>query len=223
MDDPATASAKAIEETAKTTGKALDIVHDTGGYLGRVFGDVPTDLVGVLGGAWLSECHIRIRDRFRRRTEQILRERNVQEFIELSPNLAAALIEGAQEEARDELMELWARLPANAMDPKLNSVRQSFIAAVKAMDPLDAVVLRIVYERACTRVERGGATSERTASTQELAGAIGRRMDEVGVSLTNLERLGLFEMLPEHDRNIWHVNETNREFMRACYPEVERE
>lgn len=44
-------------------------------------------------------------------------------------------------------------------------------------------------------------------------------MDEVAVSMKHLEELGLFEMLHEHDRNTWHVNETNREFMRACYPE----
>jgi hypothetical protein len=70
--------------------------------------------VGVLGGAWLHECHIRIRDKYRRRTEQIVRERDVQEFVELSPNLATALIGGAQDESREELMELWARLLIDA-------------------------------------------------------------------------------------------------------------
>jgi hypothetical protein len=48
MDDPATAGAKAAEAIAKTTGQALEIIHDTGGYLRGVFGDVPADLVGVL-------------------------------------------------------------------------------------------------------------------------------------------------------------------------------
>jgi hypothetical protein len=82
-----------------------------------VFGDVPGDLVGVVVGAWLHEFHIRLRDKLRRRTDQILRDRNVQEVIELSPNVAVALISGAQEEAGEELAELWARLLANAMDP----------------------------------------------------------------------------------------------------------
>jgi hypothetical protein len=41
------APAKAAEATAKTAGKASEIVHDVGGYLGRVFGDVPADLVEV--------------------------------------------------------------------------------------------------------------------------------------------------------------------------------
>ena len=33
MDDPVTAIARAAEATANATGKMLDIVHDTGGYL----------------------------------------------------------------------------------------------------------------------------------------------------------------------------------------------
>src|SRR5437879_556104 len=113
MNDPTAATANAVEAGAKATGQALEIIHDTGGYLGRVFADVPTDLVGVLGGAWLHERHARLRDRLRRRTEEILRERNVQELLQLSPNIAAALVAGAQEESRGELMEIWARLLAN--------------------------------------------------------------------------------------------------------------
>jgi hypothetical protein len=103
--DPATTQvvAKATEESAKTAGKALEIVHNTGGYLRRVFGDVPEDLVGVCGGAWLHEQHNRIQDALRRRTEELLREREVPKVIELSPNVAAALIEAAQEEGREEL------------------------------------------------------------------------------------------------------------------------
>jgi hypothetical protein len=125
------AVAKAAEESAKTAGKALEIVHDTGRYLRQVFDEVPANLVGVLGGAWLHETHIRIRDALRRRTEQILRERDRQEVIEISPNIAVALIAGAQEEGSEELMELWARLLANAMDPNLNNMRRSFMEAVK--------------------------------------------------------------------------------------------
>ena len=47
--DPATtqAVAKAAEESAKTAGKALEIVHDVGGYLRGVFAEVPADLVGL--------------------------------------------------------------------------------------------------------------------------------------------------------------------------------
>jgi hypothetical protein len=219
MDDPATASAKAAEAIAKTTGQALEIIHDTGGYLRGVFGEVPTDLVGVLGGAWLHERHLRLREALRRRTEQILRERDVQEAIELSPNVAAALIAGAQEEGREELMELWARLLANEMDPKLNTVRQSFIDAVKQMDPLDAVVLRYIHERNIAYVRRGQtpADDKSMAGTEEIAVEIGRRGDEIEVSLRHLQDVLFFDYANHVG---WYVSATAREFLRACYPEV---
>jgi hypothetical protein len=217
MVDPATASAKAAEAIAKTTGQAVEIIRDTGSYLRGVFGEVPTDLVGVLGGAWLHERHQQLRDALRRRTEQILRERDVQEEIELSPNVAAALIAGAQEEGREELMELWARLLANAMDPNMNSIRHSFIASVKNMDPMDAILLRYIHERNIASVYLGHRQDNKLITgTEEIAAEIGRRGDEVEVSLRHLQDLLFFD----YANHVWDVSATGREFLRACYPEV---
>ena len=160
------------------------------------------------------------RSRRPRRTEQILRERDVQDVIELSPNIAVALIAGAQEEGKEELMELWARLLANAMDPSLNTVRHSFIATVKNMDPVDAVVLRYIHEENITHVGRGH-TPEGVGmtGTANIATVIGRRSDEVEVSLRHLQDLLFFDYV----NNSWYANATSREFLRACYPEVRPE
>jgi hypothetical protein len=221
--DPATtqATAKAVEETAKTAGQALEIVHDTGGYLRQVFGDVPGDLVNVVGGAWLHEFSIRLRDKLRRRTEQILRERDLQEVIELSPNIAAALISSAQEEAREELAELWARLLANAMDPNLNNLRYSFISAVKEMDPHDAKIMCHIYSEKITCIRRGGGGDSKTnTSVDRMSKALGDRYDDTEVSIEHLGELGFLKPAP-NDQNIWFPTAKLREFMRACYPEQE--
>jgi hypothetical protein len=50
---------KAIQEVAKTTGTGLDLVGKAGFYVGWVLGTVPSDLVGLLGGDWLSRVRIR--------------------------------------------------------------------------------------------------------------------------------------------------------------------
>src|ERR1700731_992583 len=99
--------------------------------------------------------------------------------------MAVALVEGAQKEGREELMELWARLLANAMDPNLNSVRQSFIEAVKNMDPVDAIVLRYIHERNILSIFRGLTSDEeaKTTGIDNIATKIHRRYDEVEVSL----------------------------------------
>jgi hypothetical protein len=72
--DPATtlATAKAVEEKAKTAGQALGIVHDAGGYLSRVVGDLPANAVGLLSADWLRERRVRNLDAMRRRTAEIL-------------------------------------------------------------------------------------------------------------------------------------------------------
>ena len=219
MDDPVTATAKAAEATANATGKMLDIVHDTGGYLGRVFADVPADLIGVVGGAWLRERHIRLRARLRRRTEEILRERDVQDVIELSPNVASTLIAGAQEESRDELMELWARLLANAVDQRLNGVRQSFIDAVKAMDPPDAKTLNYLYRVKAARIVFGGGGDSVQTTIEYISKQLGVRKDDVEVSLRHLETLRFLTTTPQ-ELNVWFPTANMREFMRTCYPEL---
>jgi hypothetical protein len=151
--------------------------------------------------------------------------------------MAKALIAAAQEESREELMELFARLLANAMDPNLNSVRQSFIEAVKKMDPLDAVVLRYIHENGVRILFHGGLPkpltpllenelTNHTAGTQNISGTIGCRVDEVEVSIRHLKALSLIDenLTSETEDEFsglrdWWINATGREFLRACYPE----
>jgi hypothetical protein len=144
--------------------------------------------------------------------------------------MAAALIAGAQEESRPELMELWARLLANAMDPNLNSVRQSFIEAVKKMDPVDAVVVRHLHEAKIMLVllNREEGSSTQITGSDDIARAINRRSDEVELSMRHLKDLSLLDehssTVGEDDEQVeelsWWINAAGREFLRACYPEV---
>ena len=207
-----------VEAVAKTTGQALDIVHDTGGYLNRVFGDLVVNAVGWIIGDWVSEKRRRNFDALCHRTIEIFRERDVRDLIELSPNQATELLTAAQDESREELAELWARLLANAMDPNLNNVRHSFIEAVKKMDPMDAVVLRYIYDNQITGVRYGDLKSgSNTVGTFNISQSIGKREDEAQVSIRHLEALSFFDTAPTNPG--WYVNAVNREFMRACYPE----
>jgi hypothetical protein len=224
MTDPETirAVAKAVEAAAKPTNTALEIVRDAGGYLSRVISNVPEDLVEIVGGAWLHEQHIRLRDKLCRRTEQIFRERDRREAVELSPNIAAAIIEGAQEESREDLAELWARLLASAMDPvTADNVRHSFIEAVKKMDPVDALVLRYIHERKIAVVNPGlGREPPVNSATgiENISFATGRRPDEIEVSLKHLETLSFCDHNVVTNPSAWIMNAVSREFMQACYP-----
>ena len=129
----------------------------------------------------------------------------------------------AQDESREELAELWARLLANAMDPKLNSVRHSFIEAVKKMDPPDAVLLvAVAVENLSTIWSRKGTQGSNTSDISTMADKLHYRLTEAQLSLEHLSTLGLFASVRSSadGGQDYHITVTGREFMRACYPEL---
>ena len=170
-------AAKAAQEVSKFGTKAIESGEKLGSFLARVFGTLPEDVVGVVGGDWLH--HIRIRNvvRLAQRTEEILKERGISDRTQpLSPSIAIPLLHAAQDETRDELRELWARMLANGMDPKKSgAVRQSVIATVRVLDPLDAVVLERAYQLPLYQ--------EKWRTVINLPKELGVSRDEMGSSL----------------------------------------
>lgn len=136
-------------------------------------------------------------------------------------SVALPILQGAADEDRDDLVDLWARLLANAMDPTLNNVRYSFIEAVKEMDPPDAIIMRYAYQDNIENIHTGELNNPpiNSAGHLNIAQAAGCNADEVEVSLRHLEKLRFFDVFPGGNI-IWRTNATWREFMRACYPEI---
>ncbi len=151
--------------------------------------------------------------RLGQKTEAILKQRGVTGNVDdLSPSIALPLLSAAVDETRDELQDLWARLLANAMDPaRANRVRQRFIAAVKQMDPLDAVVLQKLSD----------AKPEMMPNARDfLAKELNVRPEEIEVSVENLYRIGCFEhanvQVSIRSQPTAPLTSFARELMRAC-------
>jgi hypothetical protein len=116
--------------------------HRLAAYAARVLGTVPEDAVGLVTGDPLRLVRTAIAAQYDKLLTKLLAERGVKNPQPVSPALAIPLLRAAYDENRCELQDLWARLLAAAMDPsRAASVRQSFIAAVAQLDPLDARVL----------------------------------------------------------------------------------
>jgi hypothetical protein len=112
----------------------------------------------------------------------------------------------AADESRDELVDIWARLPAAAADPtRTKKFRQLFIEIAKQMDPIDAVVLQAIARQPQPKVHQERIDMPHTVS-QEL----GLSNDEFEVSRSHLTKLGLFDLPPG-------LQQTSicREFLRA--------
>lgn len=177
---------KAVQAVAMTAGKALDTVDSLGAFIGRILGTMPEDAVGILGGDLLHHVRLRNAARLQQRTEEILRQRHADSDADaVSLNVAIPLLKAAQDESRDELQELWARLLANAMDKSGPQIRQSFIATLRQFDPLDSVVMEKAYKQ-IDRM-RGWVVYEHWSDE------LGIRPDELLVSLEHIKNLGCIE------------------------------
>jgi hypothetical protein len=141
------ASAKAIEELAKTGSKAIDAGTGLAAYFDGVFGELPANLVGFLGD-YLEHKRMRLGADLWAETRKHLRMRGVTETVDPSPSVLLPLLRAAMDEDRAGLKELWAKLLASAMDPKrAEFVRPSLITLLQQMDPLDATVLEFLATR----------------------------------------------------------------------------
>lgn len=120
-----------------------------------MFGSVPEDIVGVIGGDWLHHVRTRIAAGLAQKTTRILEERGIlEQTVPVSPSVALPMLEAAQDEAREELQEIWARLLANAMDPQRCAlVRRPVIGVVRQLEPEDAVALELISFKEVNRPE----------------------------------------------------------------------
>jgi hypothetical protein len=101
----------------------------------------------------------------------------------MSPSVALPLLHAAQDETRDELAEMWARMLANGMDPnRSRSVRQSIIATVASLEPTDAIILQKAFEK----VPEAGTQ----AVFEDLRSTLSVSADELKLSIENLSKLG---------------------------------
>jgi hypothetical protein len=202
-DEAAMPYEKAIEETAKTTGKALDIVQSMSPAIASTY--------GFIIGDHINAARERQLDSLARKTKKILRERNLQEEREIPEQVAVPLLEAAQGETREELQDIYAALLANAMDPRFsNDVRPEFITTVKDLQPLDAAVLRFAKESYLTK-------EKRRFNQGELADALkDQRPTAIELSLNHLIKLGCIN---KHSQNgVIVLSPYGYEFMVACDP-----
>jgi hypothetical protein len=215
---------------AKLGEEIVKALRGLGSFVKTALGSTPEDLVGYyLGG---DRLHIR-------RGENIVRmlyeararfaDMGKKETQPAPLSLALPILQGAADEEREELVDLWARLLASAMDPATrNSVRHTFIAAVKEMDPPDAKIMHHIYCQKVMRIRIGGrasdsdSDSEKGQSIEIISQSLGYRRDDVLVSVEHLEALRFLNTAPnDRDRNIWFPSAKLREFMLTCYPELE--
>ncbi len=179
-EDTAAPYEKAIEESAKATNNAIDLVREGG----RAIGPAIADIYGLLIGDQVAGARKRRLDAIARKTKKILHDRDVKDQQELPEDIAIPLLEAAQSEPRESIQDLYAALLANAMDKRFSEdVRPEFIETVKELQPIDAVVLKFARDRY-------NEPSQRVFGSNHVYDALKKyRPTAIEVSLETLQRL----------------------------------
>lgn len=198
--------AKVVEASADLGKEAVRALSGLGAYLKQIFGTVPEDLIGYFGGDYLRVARAMNIRRILVEAKKLNEARHINEEP-ISISLSLPLLVAAADESRDELVDIWARLLAAAADPsRSKSFRQSFIETVKRLDPIDALLLKAVWEET-----KAGESSN--VSTDRIKFRIKSNQDEIEVSRDHLASLGLCGNGALGDSIV--LKPRGREFMRA--------
>ncbi len=185
MDDE---FAKAAQEIAKATGKAIDLVQKVGGFLNKVAGNAAVEVGGALYD-WARVFRYKNLIRLQDKVEDIHAARKLQgRSIPIAPRLAIPLLQAASEEDEETLQDMWAGLIANATDPDRRlELRKIFTEILSSLEPLDAEILRYLAGQGWLmhrNVPGGGITLAKMVT------ALRASEKSIQISLQNLHRLG---------------------------------
>jgi hypothetical protein len=189
-------SAKAVQEVAKTTGKMVDVVHDTGGFLAPHVDGVLTQVIGIFTDHLKYVRGVRLVRLGQRFQQELLAHGGVAAVRKLPLNFAVDALEQGAMEQDDFLQDIWARLLANAVDATSEvQPRRAYVSIIKDLSPLDALILEQIYAVDQERHQKALVTHELPTRAFPAIDidlkTLPKPSEEVTVALANLERLGL--------------------------------
>jgi hypothetical protein len=194
--DAVTETAKATQEVAKTTGKAIESVRDVGGFLDRVFGRAIEDSVGfywtdkiaakrIEASIYNWERLVSLLEKAKRRLE----EKGITDTRAVPPKVALPLLEHATIENEEDLHTLWANLLATGMDARGDTIHREYVTTLGEMTADDAFVLASMFDDA----EKDIAKKETRDSSLVYGPGIDGTHSYDAIAVVTLNRLGLIE------------------------------
>lgn len=190
-----TSESKAIEEVAKTTGKAIEAGRELGGFLSKYVGGSLEQAMGIVEDK-LKYLRWERQIRLIERANNLLAAKGLPQPTRKVPlQIAIPLIQGGSLEEDDWLQDRWAALLVNAADAASHiEIRRAFISVLEDLTPLDALLLEKIYSSTATPdVESEIWTTflpDHVALEKPNQENL-RPPSHIEISLANLARLGL--------------------------------
>jgi len=209
--------AKAAQEIAKTTGKAIDATSALGRFVAKMLGTVPEDVVGLAGGDYIRIKRMENLATAFLKAQERLASRGVEEPDPIDLKYTQPLLEAVSEESDETLQEMWANLIANVMDPNHPAkLQRIFIETVRQLEPPDAKILNAFYKYNPKKIRSQSLSLRKVDFYQNTASAFCETSDLFTISVDPLKHLGLLE--PDDDS----IRSTalGRELLRAVEANV---
>ncbi|MWL87175.1 Abi-alpha family protein [Cupriavidus sp. SW-Y-13] len=191
--------ARATQEVAKATGKAIDAGRDLGSFVGRFVGE-PLEHVSGMVSDRLAYMRLERQVRLMQRVERLQEESGITVIKPLPMKLAIPLFQGASLEENDDLQDRWAALLVNATNPASSiQLSRAVISILEELSSFDALVLDKIYEIPYAESKVVGVWTALlpdrvVAGTNDANGPVEVQglepTDDVVLSLANLKRLG---------------------------------
>lgn len=219
--------AKAVQESAKVAGKALDIVDKTGSFIANLIKGPLEQGIGIFEDK-LKYSRYERQIRLMSRAKDIMREQNITVTRALPLKLAIPLLQGACWEDDDYLQDLWAQLLVNAIDDKKMEIKKIYIDILEGLTPLEVQILDKIYSLSFEEVQHQRLSTialphgilrvtEKIASEHE---KYKLNDEKVKLALINLARLGCisFERTVGGGEiySLIHVTLLGKYFCEAC-------
>jgi hypothetical protein len=158
--------------------------------------DIAENALGRMGGDWLSESRARNRAKLKQKTAKILSDAGVKGDVDPSPSVVAPLLSAAQDEGREDLLNVWAKLLAAALNPASSTqYRREFVEIVKQLEPVDVLVLPLL----------ASSGSYKPSRIEFIASQLKRRNPEIELSIRNLLRLDVAMDNTMGSRDNWPI------------------
>jgi len=146
----------------------------------KPFTKVVGDAVGIIGGDYLSEYRQANREKIQKKFSKVMSDSNAKDIPQPNVTFVIQILEAAQEENRDELQDIWAKLIAAAIDPaKSTRYRREYVDIVKKFEPLDARVLMALDDSKLSPSQRSFFATQYKVSE-----------DQIELAMKNLVTLG---------------------------------
>jgi len=139
-------TAKATQEVAKATNKALEVCEKFGVFISKYIGGTLEQGFGI----WQDKFKYRRFENqldFIEKVNQKIKNKEIESFKQLELKIAIPLLEASSLEDNDELKDLWINLLVNSINNNNNfNLERVYISVLEQLSALDAKILLKIYE-----------------------------------------------------------------------------